>query len=354
MSRELDHKRICVLGGGGFLGSHLVEALLSRTAAEVVVMDTCLDRLGGVGGASRLTVERASVSDEGALAEVVSPCDLVVSTTALCNPSLYNTRPAEVIEANFTHLAPLVELCTAREKRLVHLSTCEVYGRGLPDDPDAPLHEDHTPLVLGPVHRERWTYACAKQLLERLIWARGRHDGLLFTIVRPFNVIGPRMDYLPGVDGEGIPRVLACFMGDLLEQRPLRLVDGGWQRRAFISVADFTVALLAVLAAPGRCQGEVLNIGNPGNDVSIADLAALMIRLHAEHHGGDPELGVEEVSAAAFYGIGYDDVLRRVPDVSKALRLLDWEPSASLEQMLPGIMVDYVARYGDRIPGGER
>jgi len=348
---NLDKQRICVLGGGGFLGSHLVEALLARPCAEVLVLDRALSKLEK---RARLKTWQVSISDLDALRRAVRTCDVVVSMTALCNPSLYNTRPREVIEANFTELVPLVDLCTAQRKWLVHLSTCEVYGlSALPQDSGeaALMSEDQTPLVLGPIAKERWTYACAKQLLERLLWAQGRHHGLPCTIIRPFNVIGPRMDYLPGIDGEGIPRVLACFMGALLRLEPLQVVGDGKQRRSFIHVSDFTEALVRVLENPEACEGEILNIGNPDNDISIEELARSMVRIYSEGFGGDQLLPIQQVSEEAFYGPGYEDTRRRVPDIQKIQRILAWQPSTTLEQMLPSIMEDYVARYGARLVG---
>ena len=203
--------------------------------------------------------------------------------------------------------------------------------------------------MLGPVHRERWTYACAKQLLERTIWAWGQHGELPFTIVRPFNVIGPWMDYLAGVDGEGTPRVLACFIGALLAGEPLALVDGGQRRRSFIYVDDFVDGMLRVIARPEPCRGKILNLGNPGNDVSIAELADRLAAVFSERHGGtDP--GREVVSGESFYGPGYDDAEQRIPDIAQARRLLDWQPKTTLAQMLPLIVDDYVARYAGRLP----
>jgi UDP-apiose/xylose synthase len=128
-------------------------------------------------------------------------------------------------------------------------------------------------LVLGPIHQQRWTYACAKQLLERRIWALGAERDLDFTIVRPFNVIGPRMDFIPGIDGEGVPRVLARFMHALLLGRPLELVEGGMQRRSFVTVDDICDAVLRIVERPKVCRQQIVNGGNPDNDVSIAELA---------------------------------------------------------------------------------
>lgn len=344
-----------MLGGGGFLGHHLVQGLLEHGGFSVVAVDRCVSRLVPCqqrwGDNGNLQVIESSIADLATVETLVEHSDVVLSLTALCNPALYNTQPVEVIRANYGDLAPLVDLCAQRRRWLVHFSTCEVYGKPELQHVAADvLQEDSSPLVLGPLHRERWTYACAKQLLERLIWACGAHHGLPFTIIRPFNVIGPQMDYLPGVDGEGTPRVLACFMRALLADEPLPLVDGGRRRRSFVEVGDFVEAVIRVLSRPEVCQGEVINLGNPRNDVAIADLAEAMRRTYAAR-GGSHGAGVRSVSSEQFYGKGYDDVDVRLPDVTKARRLLGWEPTTTLEEMLPRIIDDYVQRYGDRVKG---
>ncbi len=256
-------ERVAVLGAGGFIGSHLVPALLAAREDledfEILAVDLTFEKL--VSTDPRVRFVTASVDRPGLLDEVTARCSTVVSLTALCNPSLYNTRPLDVIDANYTDLVPLVKLCAARGVRLVHFSTCEVYGRraldagghGMPT-----MNEETTGMFLGPVDRERWTYACAKQLLERVIWAHGLHGALDFTIVRPFNVIGPRMDFVPGVDGEGVPRVLASFMSALLRDEELPLVAGGAQRRSFISVEDFVEAVVRIVERPTACRREIL------------------------------------------------------------------------------------------------
>jgi UDP-apiose/xylose synthase len=208
------------------------------------------------------------------------------------------------------------------------------------------MNEADTGFFLGPVDRERWSYACAKQLLERVIWAHGEHDSLPFTIVRLFNVIGPRMDFLPGVDGEGIPRVLAMFMNALLRSRELQLVDGGQQRRTFMAVQDLVEAVCRIIERPQACHNQILNLGNPANDISIAELARLLCDVFATRVPGAAPARIRNVTAAEFYGEGYDDSESRVPDIEKAKRLLDWQPRSSLAQMLPEIVDSYVQRYG--------
>jgi UDP-apiose/xylose synthase len=348
-------QKIAVLGAGGFLGSHLVAALLRRRDdVEVEAVDRTFHKLDVQPAASERRLRRivSSVTAPGLIDEVTARNTTVVSMTALCNPSLYNTQPIEVIDANYTDLVPLVRACAARGRRLVHFSTCEVYGRvGLDaaGTPAARMSEETTGFFLGPVSHERWTYAAAKQLLERLIWAHGQHAGLDFTVIRPFNVIGPRMDFLPGVDGEGIPRVLASFMGALLRGEPLPLVDGGRQRRSFISVEDFTEAVACVVERAEPCRGQIFNLGNPENDVSIRELARELARAYVRCVPGAPEPGFLDVTAEAFYGPGYDDTHERIPDISRARRLLGWAPRTTLAEMLPAIVEDYVARYAAEV-----
>lgn len=335
-------KSVCILGGGGYLGSHLISGLLEETEYKIRAVDKTFDKL--TIASPRLERVQASIREPGLLDSVTAASDIVISTTALCTPALYNKRPVEVIEANFLDLVPLVDLCTQRGRWLIHFSTCEVYGKVTEE-----MNEDQSPLVLGPVQKERWTYAAAKQLLERLIWAHGQHRGLAFTIVRPFNVIGPRMDYIEGVDGEGTPRVLACFMRSLLFREPLQLVDGGRSRRTFVSVSDFVDAVVRIIKRPERCQGEIFNIGNPDNDVSIKQFAEKMVAVYRSRHAAGERFSFLNIGGEVFYGPGYDDSPRRVPDISKARRLLDWAPSTSLDEMLPEIIQDYINHYSEAV-----
>jgi UDP-apiose/xylose synthase len=343
-------ERIAVLGAGGFLGSHLIPSLLERFDCQIDAVDVDFSKLEH----SDARVQRitARVEEPGLADEITGRCSVVLSLTALCNPSLYSTVPLDVIDASFTHLLPLVKRCSARKVRLIHFSTAEVYGRRALDadgHPTTEMNEDSSALMLGPISKERWSYACAKQLLERVIWAHGQHEGLPFTLLRPFNTIGPRMDYLPGVDGEGTPRVLACFMNQLLRGQPLQLVDGGQQKRAFMAAADMVEAVCRVVERAKACTGQVINLGNPRNNSSIAELGWALAEAFARVVPDAKAASFESVSANDFYGPGYDDTSERIPDIRKARRLLSWEPRQSLAAMLPGIVRDYVARYGESL-----
>ena len=347
--------RIAVLGAGGFIGSHLVPRLSDRLGATVDAVDVTFDKLAPrLRGVTRV---QASISDPGLLEHLTSRADIVISLTALCNPALYNTRPLDVIDASYTDLVPLVKLCAKRGRWLVHLSTCEVYGQraiGADGRPSRRMDEDRSALCLGPIHRERWTYAAAKQLLEGVIWAYGRHHGLPFTIVRPFNVIGPRMDFIPGVDGEGIPRVLAAFMHALMTGGDLVLVDGGVQRRSFLYVDEMVDAILRILERPKLCQGQILNLGNDQNDVSIRELARALSTAYRALRPHAAQARLRKQTAEAFYGAGYDDSKVRIPSMAKARRLLQWRPSMPLADMLPLIVADYLDRYESSVAGGSR
>jgi UDP-apiose/xylose synthase len=207
------------------------------------------------------------------------------------------------------------------------------------------MNEDSTAMFLGAVDRERWTYACAKQLLERVIWAHGAHGGLDFTIVRPFNVIGPRMDFVPGIDGDGVPRVLASFMSALMRGEDLLLVDAGAQRRSFVSIDDFVEAVVRIVERPTACRGQILNLGNPANELSVRELGERLADAYASRVPNAAAPRFRSVAAEELYGPGYDDSEQRIPDIVKARRLLGWQPETTLTAMLPGIIDDYVSRY---------
>ncbi|MBN2188321.1 MAG: NAD-dependent epimerase/dehydratase family protein [Chitinispirillaceae bacterium] len=346
---------ITIIGCGGFIGSHLVDRLLAATPCRITGIDLVSDKIAGHLANDRLTFKKIDVHDVGSLRPYIGQGGTVVHLAALCNPALYTTRTLDVIDINCIGTVPVVRMCAEAGARLVYFSTSEVYGRtaaslaGSRGNAKAcVLREDDSPFILGPVRAQRWSYACAKQLAERLIAAYGRERGLDYTIVRPFNFIGPRMDFIPGVDGEGVPRVPACFLSALLEGRPLRLVDGGRNRRCFTYIGDAIDACMKILEKPRESANQIFNIGNPANETTIAGLARIMIRLWRKHVPGAGRAVVKKVSAAEFYGPGYEDCDRRMPDIRKARTLLGWEPSTGLEAALDMTIRAAVSRYRPR------
>lgn len=355
-----ENQKICILGCGGFIGSHLVERLLSETTAEVMGFDLATNKIAHLVKNPRFTFISGDMYESDALEDAIHDADILVSLTAICNPALYNTLPLDVIDANFTRPLAVAELCSEYHTRLIHFSTSEVYGKtpagitGTPAD-DTPLNEESSHLILGGVSKQRWTYACAKQLMERVIFALGREEGLAYTIIRPFNFIGARMDYLPSLEGGGVPRVLACFMDALLTGTPLELVDGGKNKRVFTSIHDAIDALMAVIEHPEESKRKIFNIGNPANELSIRELAEMMFNLYETVAGEPPSPNtvMVDVSAQEFYGEGYDDSDRRIPDISAATACLGWKPrldlQTTLQDAMSGLIREYRVRKSSRV-----
>ena len=373
---------VAIVGCGGFIGSHLLDAVLERTRWRVFGVDLDFYRLQ-----HRLNHERceflcADLADP-AVVERIAQFPLVVNLAAICTPSRYMGEACEVIRSNYDHPAALAEACAKSGAWLVHFSTSEIYGKTAAVSGE--LVEDSTPAVFGPVTASRWSYATAKLLAERYIAGL---PGLRWTVVRPFNFVGPYMDFMPGVDGEGIPRVLANFSTALLRGEPLKLVNGGKAKRCFTSVhdaIDFLFALfdaglgcalsfgvgdspdagcktaagaghsgrnaagvLKVGAAPNAgVFSQAFNVGNPENEVSIAELAQKMRTIFAKVRGVDvsslPE--PQSVSGEEYYGAGYDDSMRRMPSVAKAERLLGFRARIPLDTALEESLSWFVKHY---------
>ncbi len=346
---------ILILGAGGFIGSHLVTRLLADKH-HITGVDIHGDKLDSVAEHSRFTyLNRDIRQSQDELNELIKGTDLVIDLIAHANPELYVSRPLDVFHLNFSENLKIAECCVRQQKRLIQFSSCEVYGKTLaaiaPDqvkdaeDPAlARFSEEDTPFILGPVNRHRWIYACAKQLLERVLHAHGLAGELNYTIIRPFNFIGPRIDYLPS-DNESVPRVFSHFMGALLHGGPMRLVNGGGQRRCYTHINDAVDCIVPIVENPGKvCDRQIFNIGSPANEVSIRGLALLMKELYLEEFDGDPAAlpPLEDVSAEEFYGSGYDDSDRRIPDITKANTLLNWQPQYDLRQTVAASMRYYV------------
>jgi UDP-apiose/xylose synthase len=345
--------KLCVLGCSGFIGSHLVEKLLSSGEYQISGIDLESEKIKDFIGHPQFHFYKNEISDTDILDGLIRDADAVISLAAICNPSLYLSEPLQVIESSFSTPLQVVKLCAAYQKWLIHFSTCEVYGKtashvgenhGMSD---VPMQENTTHMILGPISKQRWTYSCAKQLFERVIYGYGKRDHLTYTIIRPFNFIGPKMDYIPNIDGQGIPRVVACFMEALFTNTPLKLVDGGKNRRVFTYIDDAIDAIYRIIQRPEKSQGVILNIGNPENELTIRELAEKMIynyrRLTGESDHSDFQ--IIDVSGEEFYGEGYDDCDRRLPDITLAKTLLDWYPKVTIDQALLRTISGFIQYY---------
>lgn len=331
--------RLLILGAGGFIGSNLVDHLCASNVAdyEIVGVDIDDEKLAGIGG-DRFRFIKADFTDPRVKEELVQ-CDVVIDLVAYANPSVYVESPLDTFKLNFLQNLEIVELCVEHQKRIIQYSTCEVYGRPSGDT----YKEDETELICGPVTKQRWIYSAGKQLLERVIHAYSLENKIEFSIIRPFNFVGPRFDYLVPAGNKGGPRVFAQFMSALLTGGPMFLVDGGNQRRSFTHIDDASRGLEAILHHP-KARNEIFNIGNPANDLSIRELAVLMKDIHQELTGKESTCELVDIDGTEFYGAGYEDHTRVPADISK-LSSLDWAPQHGLRETFTQIIGWYLNQY---------
>lgn len=352
--------KILSLGAAGFIGSHLTGRLLAE-GHTVVAVDYYEDKIKEWIGHEGLTVIKQDIREENwGLSELVQDSDLIIDLIAYANPGLYVKIPLEVFRLNFIENLKIAEICQKFNKRLIQFSTCEVYGKtpasilnGQILDPDNPSYakfeEDTTNFILGPVNKHRWIYACAKQLLERVLHAYGIEQGFNYTIIRPFNFIGPRIDYLLK-ETDGVPRVFSFFMDALLNGTQMKLVGGGHHRRCYTYIDDAIEAIYRIVLNPnGNCDKQIFNIGSPNNEISIRELARTMKDIYSQEFrdNGIPLPEIVDVSPEEFYGKGYEDSDRRIPDITKAQTLLGWEPKWDTINTLKTTMSYYVNEYRD-------
>jgi UDP-4-amino-4-deoxy-L-arabinose formyltransferase/UDP-glucuronic acid dehydrogenase (UDP-4-keto-hexauronic acid decarboxylating) len=244
-------------------------------------------------------------------------------------------EPLRVFELDFEENLAIVRLCVKYNKRLLFPSTSEVYGMCT----DKEFDEDESPLILGPIKMQRWIYSASKQLLDRVIWAYGFERGLKFTCFRPFNWIGPKLDELTSdPEKEGSSRVVTQFISSLIKGEPIRLVDGGLQKRCFTYIDDGIECLVKIIEnKEGKFNGEIFNIGNPRNEATVKDLACTLKDMFVSHPATKhytQHSEIVEVYSKDFYGEGYQDINFRMPSIRKARALIGWEPKVDLETAL--------------------
>ncbi len=326
--------KVLIFGVNGFIGSHLVHRILSQTDWEVYGMDLGSDRLEDLIKEPRFRFLEGDISINKEWIEYhIKKSDVCLPLVAIATPASYIKNPLSVFELDFEQNLRIVRQCAQYGTRVIFPSTSEVYGMCQ----DKAFNEETSLLTYGPISKQRWIYACAKQMMDRVIWAMGQQKNLQFTLIRPFNWIGSGLDSLT-TPKEGSSRVVTQFLGHLLRKEPINLVDGGKQRRCFTYVDDGIDCLMEIIKnKDGCCDSQIFNIGNPNNDYSIRELAELMIDVLREfptlkHLADAAEL--REIPSADYYGKDYQDVSYRVPDISRAKKILGWEPKIDLREAL--------------------
>src|SRR5687768_1546293 len=309
--------RVLITGGAGFVGSHLSEALLER-GDEVHVLDDLstgsIDNIAHLKPHPKFHYRIESVANEPLLAEMVDRCDTVVHLAAAVGVKLIVESPVRTIETNVHGTEVVLKVASKKKKLVLIASTSEVYGKSA----KVPFSEDDD-LVLGPTSKHRWAYACSKMIDEFLALAYWKERKLPVIIVRLFNTVGPRQT---GQYGMVVPN----FVRQALANEPITVFGDGTQQRSFTYVGDVVRAMVALIDEP-RAIGQVFNIGN-GKEITIADLAQKVRTLA----GSQSE--IVKIPYDQAYESGFEDMPRRVPDISKIRGLVGYEPSVGLEETL--------------------
>jgi len=309
--------RVLITGGAGFVGSHLAEALLER-GDEVFVLDDLstgsIENISHLKGNPRFHYTIDTVVNEPVLAELIDRCDTVVHLAAAVGVKLIVEAPVRTIETNVHGTEVVLKIANKKKKLVLIASTSEVYGKsGV-----VPFKED-ADLVLGPTLKHRWAYACSKMIDEFLALAYWKERKLPVIIVRLFNTVGPRQT---GQYGMVVPN----FVRQALAGHPITVFGDGHQSRSFTFVGDVVRAMVALINEP-RAIGQVFNIGN-GREISIGDLA---MRIKEMTGSQSPIVRIPYDQA---YEEGFEDMPRRVPDISKIRALIGYEPTVELDEIL--------------------
>jgi nucleoside-diphosphate-sugar epimerase len=341
--------RVLILGVNGFIGNALTERILTTTDWEVYGLDMSVEKIEPFLANPRFRFLEGDIAINKEWIEYhIKKCDVVLPLVAIATPATYVSNPLAVFQLDFEENLRIVKQCVQYRKRVVFPSTSEVYGMC----PDPEFDEERSPLVYGPIHKQRWIYSTSKQLLDRVIYAYGQQEGLRFTLFRPFNWIGPHLDNIDSPK-EGSSRVLTQFLHNILYREPIKLVDGGRQRRSFTHINDGIDCLMKILKNEGgAADGGIFNIGNPKNDLSVKELAERLVAAVATYPG------YEEVAAAAqiipvksdqYYGAGYQDIMTRVPSIRRAKEKLGWEPRIGFDEAIR-LTLDFYLKGRKRPP----
>src|SRR3954451_18806426 len=309
--------RVLITGGAGFVGSHLSEALLER-GDEVFILDNLstgsFDNVIHLKGHPRFHYTIDSVTNEPVLAELIDLCDIVVHLAAAVGVKLIVEQPVHTIETNVHGTEVVLKIANKKKKLVLIASTSEVYGKSL----EVPFRED-ADLVLGGTTKHRWAYACSKMIDEFLALAYWKERKLPVIVVRLFNTVGPRQTGQYGM-------VVPSLVKQALAGEPITVFGDGTQSRSFTYVGDVVRAMVALIDEP-RAVGQVFNIGN-GFEISIGDLAARIKQMTGS------QSPIVRIPYDQAYEEGFEDMPRRVPDISKIRALIGYAPTVELDEIL--------------------
>ncbi len=319
--------RILVTGGAGFIGSHLCRALLER-GDQVLVLDDLstgsYQNLAGIEDGKQLRLIVDSVNNAAMVDQCVRESDFVFHLASAVGVKLIIEQPVRTIESIVGGTRNVLDSCARYRRPFLLTSSSEVYGKGS----KVPFNENDD-TVMGPTSTRRWCYACAKAIDEFLALAHWVETRLPVTVVRLFNTVGPRQT---GQYGMVIPN----FVQQALSGQPITVYGDGTQSRCFTHVRDVVKALLALISCPAS-RGQVVNIGND-QEITISDLAKRVVELT----GSSSSIKVIPYEEA--YGAGFEDMHRRVPDLTKIRQLIGYQPTCTLDMILQDVIAEMKAK----------
>jgi UDP-glucose 4-epimerase len=313
-----------ITGGAGFVGSHLADKLHREGHDITVIDDLSTGRYSNVAhleGQERFQLIIGTILNEGLMERLIRDTDRVFHMASAVGVKLIMEQPVKTIETIFHGTDIVLKYCSRYRTRVLIPSTSEVYGKST----QVPFSEDND-ILKGSTSKHRWAYACAKELDEFMALAHWKETQLPVVVIRLFNTVGPRQT---GQYGMVVPN----FIKAALENKPIPIHGDGNQSRCFGHVSDIVEGLTKAIETT-ECFGQVMNLGNP-EEVSIKELAEKII----EKTGSTSQL--EFIPYEVAYGTGFEDMQRRVPDIAKANRLIGFQPTKTLDNIISDVVSEF-------------
>ncbi len=316
--------KILITGGAGFIGSHLADALISQKHEVFIIDDLStgsMDNILHLKDNPLFHYAIDTIKNYSVMAEMVDRCDIIVHLAAAVGVKLIVESPVNTIETNIYGTEVVLQLANKKKKKVIIASTSEVYGKS-----DAVPFKEDADMVLGPTTKGRWSYACSKAIDEFLALAYFKEKKLPVVIARLFNTVGPRQTGRYGM-------VLPTFVQQALRGHPITVYGDGKQTRSFTYVQDVVQALIKLAAHPDAL-GQVFYIGDD-RELSIEALAQLI----KKKTGSPSEIVYVPYDQA--YEEGFEDMQRRVPDITKIRRLIGFEPAVGIDEIIDSVIEYY-------------
>jgi UDP-glucose 4-epimerase len=319
--------QILVTGGAGFIGSHLCEQYVKKDHQVTALDMSDGNKVEHLTGHGNFRFIQGSVLDDSLMRHEIEKCDILVHLAAIADPKKYVDSPLNVLDIDLRASLNIFSIAAEKRKKIFFASTSEIFGKNMA----IPWKED-ADRVLGSSRINRWCYSTAKAACEHYLFAYFQQEKLPFVAVRFFNVYGPRLDDL------GSGRVIPIFLKHFLSGDPVFIHGSGVQTRTFVYITDVAQALYK-LTFSRKCEGQIFNVGND-REVSILELAQIMKKV------GSFRSEIRFVPHREVFGESYEDIPRRVPDVSKIKKFIGWQARTSLEKGLRLTIDYYRSRHG--------